>query len=134
MKKAIIDGILAARVRSKTLSNPAHSKRFLKEYVEDVPVEDMAGKSEAAMARAAIGGMISSTLLTLVVVPVVYTLIEDTVALPGRFFRWLLNKLLGRKYAESTLSKNLSGDDYLLSIAQTIFENPSELIEKDAKE
>ena len=54
MKKAIIDGILAAGVRSQTLSNPAHSKRFLKEYVEDVPVEDMAGKSEAAMARAAI--------------------------------------------------------------------------------
>jgi multidrug efflux pump subunit AcrB len=31
----------------------------------------------APMARAAIGGIISSTLLTLVVVPVVYTLIED---------------------------------------------------------
>jgi HAE1 family hydrophobic/amphiphilic exporter-1 len=29
------------------------------------------------MAHAVIGGMISSTLLTLVVVPVVYTLIED---------------------------------------------------------
>jgi HAE1 family hydrophobic/amphiphilic exporter-1 len=45
----------------------------------------------APMARAAIGGMISSTLLTLVVVPVVYTIIEDIVGLfrskkkaPGR--------------------------------------------------
>jgi HAE1 family hydrophobic/amphiphilic exporter-1 len=35
----------------------------------------------APMARAAIGGIISSTLLTLVVVPVVYTLIEDFVGL-----------------------------------------------------
>lgn len=31
----------------------------------------------APMARAAIGGMISSTLLTLIVVPVVYTLVDD---------------------------------------------------------
>ncbi|MDD3732805.1 MAG: efflux RND transporter permease subunit, partial [candidate division Zixibacteria bacterium] len=37
----------------------------------------------APMARAVIGGMISSTLLTLVVVPVVYTLIDDFVG----FFR-----------------------------------------------
>ncbi len=35
----------------------------------------------ASMARAAIGGMISSTLLTLVVVPVVYTIVEDFVNL-----------------------------------------------------
>jgi len=35
----------------------------------------------APMARAAIGGMISSTLLTLVVVPVVYTLLDDAVNL-----------------------------------------------------
>lgn len=35
----------------------------------------------APMARAAIGGMISSTLLTLVVVPVVYTLFDDVVNL-----------------------------------------------------
>jgi HAE1 family hydrophobic/amphiphilic exporter-1 len=33
------------------------------------------------MARAVIGGMISSTLLTLVIVPVVYTIIEDFVGL-----------------------------------------------------
>jgi HAE1 family hydrophobic/amphiphilic exporter-1 len=34
----------------------------------------------APMARAVIGGLISSTLLTLVVVPIVYTYIDDIVA------------------------------------------------------
>ena len=34
----------------------------------------------APMARAVIGGLISSTMLTLVVVPVVYTIIDDIVA------------------------------------------------------
>ena len=32
------------------------------------------------MARAVIGGMASSTLLTLIVVPVIYTIIDDIVA------------------------------------------------------
>ncbi len=54
----------------------------------------------APMARAAIGGMISSTLLTLVVVPVVYTVIEDARAIPGRFFRWLYAKLTGKAKGE----------------------------------
>lgn len=49
----------------------------------------------APMARAVIGGMISSTLLTLVVVPVVYTMIDDVVV----FFRRLLN-VKGRTSAE----------------------------------
>jgi HAE1 family hydrophobic/amphiphilic exporter-1 len=35
----------------------------------------------SGMARAVIGGMISSTMLTLVVVPVVYTLIDDFIEL-----------------------------------------------------
>ena len=39
------------------------------------------GELRAPMARAVIGGMLSSTLLTLVVVPVVYTLVEDFVGL-----------------------------------------------------
>jgi HAE1 family hydrophobic/amphiphilic exporter-1 len=41
----------------------------------------------APMARAVIGGMLSSTLLTLVVVPVVYTIIDDVVAWFGRKLR-----------------------------------------------
>ena len=39
------------------------------------------GEFRAPMARAVVGGVISSTLLTLVVVPVVYTLIDDFVGL-----------------------------------------------------
>jgi hydrophobe/amphiphile efflux-1 (HAE1) family protein len=41
----------------------------------------------APMARAVIGGIISSTLLTLVIVPVVYTMIDDFVAKVGGLFR-----------------------------------------------
>ena len=37
------------------------------------------------MARAVIGGLITSTLLTLIVVPVVYTYLDD---LGDRFVRW----------------------------------------------
>ena len=39
----------------------------------------------APMARAVIGGLITSTLLTLIVVPVVYTYLDD---LGDRFVRW----------------------------------------------
>ena len=46
----------------------------------------------APMARAVIGGMISSTLLTLVVVPIVYTIIDDVAVAFGRIFR----KIAGR--------------------------------------
>jgi hydrophobe/amphiphile efflux-1 (HAE1) family protein len=45
------------------------------------------GEFRAPMARAVIGGIISSTLLTLVVVPVVYTLIDDAVAAVRAKFR-----------------------------------------------
>ncbi|RKX29570.1 MAG: AcrB/AcrD/AcrF family protein [Candidatus Zixiibacteriota bacterium] len=48
----------------------------------------------APMARAVIGGMISSTLLTLVVVPVVYTLIDDFV---GFFRRKKVISALGKE-------------------------------------
>jgi HAE1 family hydrophobic/amphiphilic exporter-1 len=41
----------------------------------------------APMARAVIGGIISSTLLTLVIVPVVYTMIDDFVVKVGGLFR-----------------------------------------------
>lgn len=46
----------------------------------------------APMARAAIGGMISSTLLTLVVVPVVYTLIDDLRTAPAKLRVLILGK------------------------------------------
>ena len=53
------------------------------------------------MARAAIGGIISSTLLTLVVVPVVYTLIDDFVGL----FRKKEKRLTAVAEGESVLDQ-----------------------------
>jgi HAE1 family hydrophobic/amphiphilic exporter-1 len=41
-------------------------------------------EARAPMARAVIGGLITSTLLTLFVVPVVYTLLDDAAAWVGR--------------------------------------------------
>ncbi len=54
MKKTIVDGITSARVRSKTLSKPSQTKRFLIQYVKNVPVEDLQGRSVEIMARAAV--------------------------------------------------------------------------------
>jgi NAD-specific glutamate dehydrogenase len=54
MKQTIVDGILAANVKSKSLGKPSQTRKFLKKYVENVPVEDLQGRSEAVMARAAI--------------------------------------------------------------------------------
>ncbi|MFZ5981634.1 MAG: efflux RND transporter permease subunit [Candidatus Zixiibacteriota bacterium] len=56
----------------------------------------------ASMARAVIGGMISSTLLTLVVVPVVYTVIEDTVEFIRRVFRKIFR---GKETLETAVRK-----------------------------
>jgi HAE1 family hydrophobic/amphiphilic exporter-1 len=55
----------------------------------------------AAMARAVIGGLISSTLLTLVVVPVVYTLIDDFVAM----FRRRKSTMAQSEVEQSTVSR-----------------------------
>jgi len=55
----------------------------------------------APMARAAIGGIISSTLLTLVVVPVVYTLIDDFVG----FFRRKEKRITAIAEEESVLDQ-----------------------------
>ena len=54
MKTTIVDGILAARIRSKMLSKPSYTKQFLRQYFENVPVEDLQGREEGLMARAAI--------------------------------------------------------------------------------
>lgn len=50
-------------------------------------------EQRAPMARAVIGGLITSTLLTLFVVPVMYTILEDAVA----YVRYQVPALLGRR-------------------------------------
>ena len=40
------------------------------------------------MATAVIGGLLTSTLLSLLVIPVVFTLVDDLVALSRRAIRW----------------------------------------------
>ena len=54
MKAAIVDRIVAARVRVPTLKNAAHKRRFLQQYVSDIPVDDLIGRKEAIIARAAL--------------------------------------------------------------------------------
>jgi HAE1 family hydrophobic/amphiphilic exporter-1 len=51
------------------------------------------GETRAPMAVCVIGGLITSTMLTLVVVPVVYSLTDSV--LNSRLFRWLGQKLFG---------------------------------------
>jgi HAE1 family hydrophobic/amphiphilic exporter-1 len=51
------------------------------------------GETRAPMAVCVIGGLITSTMLTLVVVPVVYSLTDAV--LNSRLFRWLGQKLFG---------------------------------------
>jgi HAE1 family hydrophobic/amphiphilic exporter-1 len=53
------------------------------------------GEMRAPMARAVIGGLITSTLLTLVVVPVVYTLIDDVSAWIGQHRRRIVAAAAG---------------------------------------
>ncbi len=55
----------------------------------------------APMAIAVIGGLISSTILTLVIIPVVYSLFEDFVALLGRIIMWISAKTLGLQRQEA---------------------------------
>jgi HAE1 family hydrophobic/amphiphilic exporter-1 len=50
------------------------------------------GGFRAPMARAVIGGLITSTLLTLIVVPVVYTLMDDMAG-------WVKRKLMSEEAA-----------------------------------
>ena len=53
-KKQIVDGITSARVRSKTLQKPSHIRQFLRQYFENIPVEDLQDRPEKLLARAAV--------------------------------------------------------------------------------
>jgi HAE1 family hydrophobic/amphiphilic exporter-1 len=57
------------------------------------------GETRAPMAVCVIGGLITSTMLTLVVVPVVYSLTDAV--LSSRLFRWLGQKLFGGAPSEA---------------------------------
>ncbi len=54
MKQTIVAKITSARVSSKVLRKPSHIRQFLNQYFENVPVEDLLGRSESAMAGAAV--------------------------------------------------------------------------------
>jgi glutamate dehydrogenase len=54
VKERILDAILSARVQSRTLSNRQQIKTFLSEYFAHVPYEDLQGRDEKIMARAAL--------------------------------------------------------------------------------
>jgi HAE1 family hydrophobic/amphiphilic exporter-1 len=64
------------------------------------------GEARSPMAICVIGGLITSTLLTLVVVPVVYTLFEAMVH--SRLFRWLGTKLFSTGAHASAEGSNAS--------------------------
>lgn len=51
-----------------------------------------ASEMRSPMAVAVIGGLVVSSLLTLVMIPVVYSLFDDAMLLAGRFGRWLMGK------------------------------------------
>jgi hydrophobic/amphiphilic exporter-1 (mainly G- bacteria), HAE1 family len=55
----------------------------------------------APMARAVVGGLITSTLLTLIVVPVVYTILDDVAA-------WLRRRMAGAKFEARAAAKNIA--------------------------
>ena len=49
----IIDAIVASKPKSKSLSTPKETKRFLRKYFADVPYEDLQGRSTDIMGQAA---------------------------------------------------------------------------------
>jgi glutamate dehydrogenase len=54
VRERILDGIVSSRVQTKTLQTRQQIKRFLTEYFAHVPYEDLHGRNERAMARAAL--------------------------------------------------------------------------------
>ena len=54
VKEHILDAIVSSRVQSQILENRQQIKRFLGEYFAHVPYEDLQGRNERAMARAAL--------------------------------------------------------------------------------
>ncbi|MFC2005938.1 efflux RND transporter permease subunit [Chloroflexota bacterium] len=67
-----------------------------------------AGAFRAPMAIAAIGGIFSSTLLSLVVVPVTYTLMDDAVSIVSRLFRGSTSFIMP---SEDAAQQNIGGSD-----------------------
>ena len=53
-KDGIVRNILAARVASKVLPNRRQARQYLENYVADVPIEDLEGRSPKIMARIAL--------------------------------------------------------------------------------
>jgi HAE1 family hydrophobic/amphiphilic exporter-1 len=60
------------------------------------------GEFRAPMARAVVGGLITSTLLTLIVVPVVYTVLDDVAV-------WLQGRIAGAKFETHEVAKGAAG-------------------------
>jgi HAE1 family hydrophobic/amphiphilic exporter-1 len=60
------------------------------------------GEFRAPMARAVVGGLITSTLLTLIVVPVVYTVLDDVAM-------WLHRRVAGAKFETHEVAKGAAG-------------------------
>ena len=54
VRERIVDAIVASRVQSDALPSRQQVKRFLRQYFAHVPYEDLHGRDERAMARAAL--------------------------------------------------------------------------------
>jgi glutamate dehydrogenase len=54
VRERILEAILSSRAQSKTLSSRQQIRRFLAEYFAHVPYEDLQGRDEKIMARAAL--------------------------------------------------------------------------------
>ncbi len=53
-KSSIIDDIISARASSSAIKGAAQTRQYLERYFADVPVDDLAGRSPAIMARIAL--------------------------------------------------------------------------------